>query len=347
MKTETKKQLRLTLLFAGINFAIMLITVGICVAWLYIFRRTNIAYSHEVMVVLLVFAIRSVIVGTIVALLLMRIPLKPLRDVISAADKIADGDYSVRLEEHGPKIMRELTASFNHMVEELDSVEILRSDFINNFSHEFKTPITSICGYAEIVRDGGITEEERNEYMDIIIGESRRLADLSTNILRLSALEKQSILTGQTRVNVTELLRLSVALLYEKCQEKDISFDFDSDEFYVCGNSGMLKQLWINLLDNAIKYASPNTEIVIDIARQNSELAVSIKNYGTQISPEDRERIFMRFYQCDASHRTKGNGLGLAIAQRIAVLHGGTITADSSDDGGTVFTVTLPCADAE
>lgn len=347
MRTETKKQLRLTLLFAGINFAIMLITVGICVAWMYIFSRTNVAYNHEVMVVLLVFAMRSVIVGTIVTMVVTRIPLKPLREVMNAADRIAGGDYSVRLEEHGPKIMRELTASFNHMVKELDSVEILRSDFINDFSHEFKTPITSICGYAEIVRDGGITEEKRNEYMDIIIEESRRLADLSTNILRLSTLEKQSILTGQTRVNVTEQLRLSIALLYDKCQKKDVSFDFDSDEFYVYGNSGMLKQLWINLLDNAIKYAYPNTEIVIGIARQTSELAVSIKNYGAQIRPEDRERIFTRFYQCDASHRTKGNGLGLAIAQRIAILHGGTITADSSVDGGTVFTVTLPFGETE
>lgn len=141
------------LLGALINFCIMLVSVGLCVAWLYVFRIAKISNEHEVLVILLAFAVRSVLLGTIVTLILGRIPLKPLREVICAADKISRGDYSARLQPHGPKVFQELERSFNRMAEELDGVEILRSDFISNFSHEFKTPIASICGYAHATTD--------------------------------------------------------------------------------------------------------------------------------------------------------------------------------------------------
>ena len=342
MKPQTIKRLRLTLLFALINFSIMLISVGICIAWTYVFKYTQVANTQEVTFILLAFAMRSVIVGTIVAILVSRVPLEPLQEVMDVADRIADGDYSVRLRPHGLKVLKELESSFNHMAEELDGVEILRSDFINNFSHEFRTPITSICGYAEILKNGTLTEQERSEYLDIIIGESRRLSDLSTNIMNLSALERQCILTGKARLNVSEQLRLAAALLYEKCQAKDVEIDFDAEEFYVIGNGDLLKQVWINLLDNAIKFADPHTEIKTGLCYKGAMLAVSISNQGKAIPEADLERVFHRFYQCDKSHTAPGNGIGLAIVHRIVALHSGTVHAQSSPDGRTTFEVLLP-----
>lgn len=228
------------------------------------------------------------------------------------------------------------------MAEELNGVEILRSDFINDFSHEFRTPIASICGYAEMLKGGNLTDQERGEYLDIIIGESRRLSELSTNIMNLSALERQSILTGKARIDVSEQLRQAVVLLYEKCQAKDVGIEFDAEEFYIVGNGDLLKQVWINLLDNAIKFADPHTEIKIGLCYEGAQLAVSISNQGKAIPAADLERIFHRFYQCDKSHTAPGNGIGLAIVHRIVELHSGTVHAQSTPDGRTTFEVLLP-----
>lgn len=144
---------------------------------------------------------------------------------------------------------------FNHMAEEIGSIEMLRSDFINNFSHEFKTPIASIQGFAEMLQLKYLTEGERTEYIHTIIDEASRLTALATNILNLSKVEQQSILTDQNRFNVTEQLRQVIALLDKKWSDKRISIAFDCGEVFYTGNEELLKQVWINLIDNAIKFS--------------------------------------------------------------------------------------------
>ena len=162
----------------------------------------------------------SIGVGTTLAFLFSKLPLKPIRTVCEAADKIADGDYNVRINLKGPAEFIQLAESFNHMAEELGSVEMLRSDFVNNFSHEFKTPIVSVRGFAKMLKRDDLTDEERNEYLDTIITESERLAELSTNILNLTKIEQQTILTDKKQFNVSEQIRLVIAMLSGKWQEK-------------------------------------------------------------------------------------------------------------------------------
>lgn len=224
---------------------------------------------------------------------------------------------------------------FNHMAEELGSVEMLRTDFVGNFSHEFKTPIVSIRGFAKALKWDDLTEEERTEYLDIIISESERLSELSQNVLYLSKIENQTIITNKRRYNLSEQIRRVVALLDHKFSEKQLEVLFDSDEFMITANEEMMKQVWINLLDNGIKFSPLGGKIAISIKQEKDNLSVKISNQGDEIPPEMKEHIFDKFYQGDLSHSTNGNGLGLAIVKKIINLHSGKIIVHSSKNGCT------------
>ncbi len=279
------------------------------------------------------FAILSLVIGTIVAILASSLPLKPIRQLREAADRIADGDYSVSLKEIGPGEFKQLRRSFNHMARELRSVEMLRSDFIGNFSHEFKTPIVSICGFAKALKWDDLTPEERDDYLNIIIAESQRLAELSTNVLNLSKLEQQAIVTDKIPCNITEQIRLAISVIDGKWASKQINYQFDAGEVFVCGNEEMLKQVWINLMDNAVKFSPDGGTVKIEIRQNEGSCEIAIHNQADTLSQDAIAHIFDKFYQSDLSHATKGNGLGLTIVRRILELHRGTVTASQADDG--------------
>ena len=267
---------------------------------------------------------------------------KPILKVINASKKIAKGDYSVRIPLGSIDAVEELTINFNKMAAELESVEMLQSDFINNFSHEFKTPIVSIRGFAKMLKRDDLTPEERTEYLDIIIAESERLAELSTNVLNLSKIEQQIILTDKTTYNVSEQIRLVIAMLDSKWADKQISIAFDAPELFITGNENMLQEVWLNLLDNAIKFSAKYGKVDVTADKQDKNYKFIFTNYGATISGEDEERIFHKFYQGDKSHSEKGNGLGLAIADKIIKLHNGTIHLEKSNEQKTTFVVMLP-----
>lgn len=284
----------------------------------------------------------TVLVSIFASLIFSRIPLAPIREVIQASEELATGNFSVRINLKGPKELKKLNKSFNHMAEELGSLEMLRSDFINNFSHEFKTPIVSLRGYAKVLKKKNLSDVERTEYLDIIINESERLADLATNVLQLSKIESQAIITEKTSFNLTEQIRTIIVLLDSKWSAKNISFQFNSTEFMVNANEDMLSQVWINLLDNAIKFSPANAEITIDMHSKGDYIRISIHNNGPAIDMSQQKYIFDKFYQGDASHTSPGNGLGLSIAHKIVLLHNGTIGVAKSDNTGTTFEVHLP-----
>lgn len=221
------------------------------------------------------------------------------------------------------------------MAEELGSVEMLRSDFVGNFSHEFKTPIVSIRGFAKALKWDDLTDEERTEYLDIIISESERLSELSLNVLYFSKIENQTIITNKKCYNLSEQIRRVIALLDHKFSEKQLEVHFDSKEFMIVANEEMMKQVWINLLDNGIKFSPVGGKIVIYMKQQNDNLSVKISNQGEEIPPKMREHIFDKFYQGDLSHSANGNGLGLAIVKKIIDLHDGRIIVHSSKNGST------------
>lgn len=341
--------LGLTLMFTFIVFVILLLSIFIAVLILLVLSylglytpppadQENAASGW----LLAYFATVSILVSIVASLIFSRIPLSPIREVIHASEELAKGHFDVRIQIKGPKELRKLNQSFNHMAEELGSLELLRADFINNFSHEFKTPIVSIRGYAKMLKKKSLTPAEREEYLDIILNESQRLSELATNVLSLSRIEHQLILSGMTTFNLTEQLRSVIVLLEPKWSVKDIEFDFDAAERNIQGNADLLHQVWINLLDNAIKFSPDYAEIQIELCHTNNMVHVDITNHGPKIASEQQPYIFDKFYQGDTSHSTPGNGLGLSIAHRIVTLHDGTIQLVQSNLTGTTFRVTLP-----
>ena len=289
----------------------------------------------------IMFSLVSLIMGTVFAAMISRRPLSPLREIINASDKIARGDYSVRLALKGPPEITQLSDSFNHMAQEIGSVEMLRSDFVNNFSHEFKTPIVSIRGFAKMLENYELTPEERKEYLDIIISESERLTELADNVLNLSRIEQQTIITNRKYFNVSEQIRLVIALLDSRWSEKHIDILFSSDEVFLSGNEELLRQVWINLLDNAIKFSPDYSTVEVRIVPSDENVTITFTDQGDGMTDETAAHVFDKFYQGDTSHTTKGNGLGLAIARKIVELHGGTIRIKSTNETGTIFEIVL------
>jgi signal transduction histidine kinase len=229
------------------------------------------------------------------------------------------------------------------MAQELQNTEVLRSDFINNFSHEFKTPIVSIAGFAKLLKRGNLTDEQKNEYIDIIEEESLRLSYMATNVLNLTNVENQTILTDVSEFNLSEQIRSAVLLLEDKWSRRKLEMYIDFDEYMIFANEELLKHVWINLLDNAIKFSPEYGVLGIKIEEINEFLYVSISNSGDPIPSELREKIFNKFYQADESHSSEGNGIGLAIVKRVVELHNGIVSVQSKDNL-TTFTVKLPKA---
>ena len=285
-----------------------------------------------------------VAVGTGINTLLTRWYFRPMKQIIGAVRRVAKGDFSVRVEEiKGVRNeLEELTKSFNMMAEELGSTELFRRDFINSFSHEFRTPMVSIRGFARQLKKSDITEAQRQEYADIIINEADRLTNMASNILTLTRVENQQIVTDKTTFRLDEQLRTCILLLEKEWEARNISLDIDLDEVEYTSNEEMLSQVWLNILGNAIKFSKDGGEVRIYCAKHGSSVRVEIEDYGVGMSEETRQHAFERFYQGAGSRATAGNGLGLSIAKRIVELCGGEINITSELNRGTLFIITLP-----
>ncbi len=349
-KTEERKyRLSLTLLFAGLVFVFLTLTMMLIVLAIVLLIRAGAlqigqsAPNTEGFVAIL--ALISIVAGTILAATVGRYPLRPVNSIINALNRLAAGDFKTRLSFPGAlaknPVVVELTDSFNKMASELESTEMLRSDFVNNFSHEFKTPIVSIAGFAKLLKKGNLSPQEQQEYLDIIEDESLRLSYMATNVLNMTKVENQAILTGVSEYNLSEQLRTCVLLFENKWSRKNLELNLDFDEYTICANEELMKQVWVNLLDNAIKFTPDGGCMDLTITEDGGSLLVSVANTGSEIPAAKRERIFQKFYQADESHTTEGNGIGLAIVQKIVSLHGGRVSVASQDDR-TVFTVALP-----
>ena len=350
MKGKGKKhRFALTALFSLVVLILLAITSVLISTVIVILNHTgvlhigNSAFASDLYAAVLMLS--SVVIGTVLASTVGVLPLKPVNKIINTLNRLADGDYRARLSFNGPlgrnRTIREITDSFNAMAAELENTEMLRADFVNNFSHEFKTPIVSIAGFAKLLKRGNLSEAERLEYLDIIERESLRLSDMATNVLNMTKVENQTILTDITAFNLSEQLRNCVLLLEEKWSKKRLNWNIDLDEYTIYGNEELLGDVWVNLLDNAIKFSPPGEMVTITVAERGGQTAVSVANRGSTLDPASQQRIFQKFYQADHSHATEGNGIGLAIVKRVVELHSGSVSVES-DDAGTRFTVLLP-----
>lgn len=335
----------LTILFTFIVFIILVITmflVGLIMLLLVqtqILAETSLANFHYMPII--IFAIVSIVIGTLVTTLFSSIPLKPFHILIEGMDQLAHGNFDARITLGNNQLAQRLESSFNRMAEELGQTEMLRSDFINNFSHEFKTPIMSIRGFAKLLQKNHLPEEKRAEYLAIIVDEMTRLADLSTNALNLTKIENQIILTEVTSFNLSEQLRNSILLLEQKWAQKQLRMLPEFDEYTIEANEELLKQVWINLLDNAIKFSPENKSIRIILEAIDEFYHVNIYNTGPVIEEENLRKLFNKYWQADSSHSGSGSGIGLSIAKSVVNLHNGQIIVESRPEW-TLFSVVLP-----
>lgn len=287
-------------------------------------------------------SISLVLIATMIIANITRKMLRPIGKITEATKKVASGDFTVHLETDRKDEIGELTHNFNKMVKELNSIECLQKDFINNISHEIKTPITSIQGFAKLLQADDLSQEERKEYSAIIKEETDRLLYLSTNILKIAKLENQERLTNTEEICIAEQIRRTIGVLEPKWKEKNIKFEVDLKEDKIYGEKELLLQVWMNLIENAIKYSKPNGQIDIKIENLENNLIVKIKDYGKGMTKEESKKIFDRFYQVDKMHSEGGAGLGLTIVKRIIELSKGKIEVESDIDKGTTFIITLP-----
>ena len=255
---------------------------------------------------------------------------------------VAEGDFSRRLDPKKGGPLEAAYEDFNKMSQELQSIQTLRDDFINHFSHEFKTPITAVKGFAELLREPETTPEEREQYLQIIIDESSRLADLANNTLLLTKLESQQFIAEKRRYSLDEQIKRCAILLSPAWEKKEISFTANLEPAEYDGNEELMRHVWLNLLSNAVKYTPEGGEIAVTLQPSREELTVTVADTGIGMPPEVRAHIFDKYYQGSPNSGGRGLGLGLSIALRIVELCGGNIQVDSVENQGSTFTVRLP-----
>lgn len=277
---------------------------------------------------------------------------KPMHMLAEAAGRVADGDFSVyvpTLHTTGKLDYLDLMIlDFNKMVEELGSIETLKTDFVSNVSHEMKTPLAIIKNYAELLQAEHITEEQRKEYAKSVENSVARLSDLIGNILKLNKLENQRITPDIKVYDVCRQLCECILQFEEAWDEKEIELETEiEDVARIRADASLMELVWNNLLSNAIKFTEPGGQVTVSQTSDEKQIKISVSDTGCGMSRESMEHIFDKFYQGDTSHSQEGNGLGLALAQRVLELMDGEIQVVSEEGKGSTFTVVLPAADFE
>lgn len=272
---------------------------------------------------------------------------EPMQNLAEATTKVADGDFSVYV----PTIntadnydyLDIMILDFNKMVEELGSIETLKTDFISNVSHEMKTPIAVIKNYAELLQSDAITETQRKEYATIIEETAGKLSTLISNILRLNKLEHQRIAAQVEPYDLTRQLYDCILQYEDQLDKKELELDVALDErTTVYADESMMELVWNNLLSNAIKFTEPGGLITIQQQILDNQVQITIADTGCGMSEAQLKHIFDKFYQGDTSHSGEGNGLGLALVKRVLELIGGDILVESTEGVGSRFIVTVP-----
>lgn len=326
-------------------FATSGILTAIIFAVLSIFPIFDRFMSNKILLIIAICAC-CIAIGTAISFTTMKIWVGRITRISQAMRDIAKGNFKKRVPEKEETDaiteIGDLERSFNQMASDLEGIEMFRNDFINNFSHEFKTPIVSIRGFARQLQSGKLSKEQNKEYIDIIVSESERLATMSQNILLLTKLENQSIVTEKSKFYLDEQIRSCILLLEKSWSEKDIELDIDLDEIKYVFNEEMLSHVWINLFSNAIKFTPEGGKITCRLSREGGQIVFEIKDSGEGMTEDVKNRIFEKFYQGDSSHSTSGNGIGLNIVQRIVTLAGGSVSVESKPQNGAKFTVYLP-----
>ena len=288
-------------------------------------------------------------ISLLVLVVLRRTVLKPLKLITEGAGEFAAGNLEHRIQVRSHDEMGYLSNTLNVMAEQLKATDDNQRKFIANVSHDFRSPLTSIRGYLQAMADGVIPPENQGKYMNIIIGETDRLTNLTQSMLSLNSLDEARHSLELSDFDLTELIRSACETFEGVCSRRGISFDlvFPAQEVPVHADYGRIGQAMHNLIDNAIKFSPDNSSIRIRVTELGDKACVAVKDYGIGIEKDDLSRIFTRFYKTDSSRGKdkKGTGLGLSIAKQILEQQNGQIEISSVYGEGTVVTITLPKAE--
>ncbi len=293
-------------------------------------------------IVLFLMLTLCMILVSIISIFMMRNIFQPIERLSRASNRIAKGIFDVHID-YGGNIeeLNTTIENFNNMVKELNSVEMLRTDFITNVSHEFKTPLSSIKGYVTLLQDPDLSGEEKNEYIRRVFLNIAKLDDLTGNILMISKLENQEYESEIAPYRIDEQIREAIVILEPEWSAKKINLDIDLPEIFYTGNEPLLFQVWMNILSNAIKYVDEGGNIAVILSKNGDNITVEVSDNGIGISEETLPHIFDKFYQGEHSEKSYGNGLGLALCLEILKHCNGEISAESTAGKGSIFIVQL------
>lgn len=293
--------------------------------------------------VTLEFCVVTLLISVVMCVILLYRTTKLAKKINDAITRISSGDFSARVDykTQNPDI-NAICHNFNRMAEELSSLAVLNNEFVANFSHEFKTPIVSVKGYAELLLDSDNLTAEQKQYLKIIIEESTRLSVLSDSALVISRLDSNSVCGKKERFLVDQNISECILLFDNKLSQKNININLQLDSFYIVAERNLVKEIWINLLANAIKFTPEGGNVTITAREIQDYAFVTVSDSGKGIEKGESLKIFERGYQIKSEHKQSGMGMGLAIAKRIVELHGGTIHAETAFGGGAQFVVKLP-----
>ena len=295
------------------------------------------------LIMILIFFVLSTVIGMMVFYRFNQLFLHPVNELSTALKEVEKGNYDIEVSTDVKiRELYRLMNGFNRMTKEISSVELLKKDFISYFSHEFKTPIASIQGFSRQLKEQELDLEKQQEYVDIIYRESDRLIKMSGNVLMLTKLEHQQTLTDIKTFSLDEQLRRTLLILEEQWSEQELDLIIELDELEISSNEELVKQIWVNVLGNAINYSNHGGVLKVQCRCDGDFAKIRIRDYGAGMPDKVRERIFEKFYQGDASHGSSGNGLGMSIVKRIVDLCGGKIVIKSQLKKGTVVIVYLP-----
>ena len=342
MKCGNKKNLILSLRFRLVLLVAAELVASIVLAvWLgglldrYILTDLEVPLTVYLLVV-------SLFVGILVTIFLSRLFFDPVKKLRYAMGQVAKGDFTTKLHtKSSSREIQEIYAGFNLMTDELRSTEILQTDFVSNVSHEFKTPLGAIEGYATLLQDCDNLTVQQREYVEKIVFNSQRLSSLTGSILLLSKLQNQQIPTGQNMFSLVEQIRQTIVDMEPVWGQKNLEFDVEMDAVMYFGNDLLMRHVWSNLLSNAVKFSPYGATVGIGLTQRENKIVFWVKDQGPGIPTDAMKHIFNRFYQADSSHKQEGNGLGLALVDEILKLENGSIEVENCPEGGCKFTVCL------
>ena len=340
-----KKNWQLRQHFTGLYFFIVFPFFFVCITVFSFLQEHDILRSEgqRMFFFSIILALFCVLLAFSAAYFLMTMIFRPMERLNEVSLQVAKGNYDVRLEYDGKiEEIKNTADNFNFMVQELSSVEMMRNDFIGNISHEFKTPLAAITGYATLLQDMELSEEERQMYIKKLFLSVERLNDLTENILTLSRVENQNTLPAPTTFRLDEQIREAIVVLEPKWNEKQTELCIDMEEIWYTGQKELLFHVWQNIIGNAIKFTEQRGRVAVSLVRRDEQVVVQISDDGIGMDAQTQVHIFEKFYQGDTSHRAQGNGLGLAMCKEILQRCGGCIAVSSQPGEGSVFTVRLP-----